>query len=266
MPIDLVLVRHGQSEGNVAVAASKRGDRQYIESEEFRLRHSGWWRLTELGVQQAQQAGEWVRENIGGSYDRYYTSSYTRAMETAAYLGLPDARWYIDPRLRERQRGHEDLWNRMDAEELAKSVEQRDSAPLYWRPLNGESIADVCFGRVRDVIETLHRETSEGKAIIVCHGEVMESFRVVLERLTQQQYQEWTRSPDPHEHIYNGQVFHFTRRSPEDGEITRHLNWWRSISPTDLSLCNPAWRPIQRPSFGNEELLALAEETPRLIR
>jgi len=264
MPVDLVLVRHGQSEGNVAVAASKRGDESYIELPEFRLRHSSWWRLTELGVRQAEQAGEWIRANIGEHYDRYYVSSYTRAIETAGHLSLPDASWYLEPRLRERQRGREDLLGAVEREEQVESIAERASAPMYWRPLNGESISDVC-GRVRDVVETLHREADGQRAIIVCHGEVMESFRVVLERLTPQQYEEWTNSDNPRHRIHNGQIFHFTRRDPETDEVAPYLNWWRSISPTDLSLCDPSWHLLHRPSFDNEELLALAEETTRLI-
>lgn len=34
MPNNLVLVRHGQSEGNVAVEAAKKGDLSFYESDE----------------------------------------------------------------------------------------------------------------------------------------------------------------------------------------------------------------------------------------
>ena len=39
LPIDIILVRHGQSEGNVAQKASRKGDNQFF-TPEFRDRHS----------------------------------------------------------------------------------------------------------------------------------------------------------------------------------------------------------------------------------
>jgi len=34
--------------------------------------------LTDLGREQAIKAGEWIRENIGGRFDRYYCSEFAR--------------------------------------------------------------------------------------------------------------------------------------------------------------------------------------------
>jgi len=286
MPVDLLLVRHGESEGNVAVHASKRGDDTHILNPEFRERHSSMWRLTEQGVAQAQQAGAWIRENFpvsasndldgadadegfgdavpAGSFDRYYVSAYTRALETAAHLNLPQARWFISPNLRERERGTEDLLSREERELLVESARVRKATPLYWRPLNGESIADTCT-RVRDLFATLHREVPEGRVIVVCHGEVMEAARVLLERLTPDEYAAWTDSKDPADRIHNGQVFHYTRRDPVTGAISKHLNWKRSICTSDLSLCDPSWRTVTRPVFDNQALLDIVQRTPRII-
>jgi broad specificity phosphatase PhoE len=264
MPIDLVLVRHGQSEGNVAVHASKAGDDSHMNHPEFRARHSSWWRLTDLGIEQARLAGEWIRTNLGGDFDRYYSSAYLRAMETAANLELPNARWYVDPNLRERERGKEDLLSASEREMHAQSAAERKNAPLYWRPLNGESIADTCT-RVRSLCETLHRETSDGRVIVVCHGEVMEAFRLVLERMTPYAYADWTSSEDAVDRIHNGQVFHYTRRDPATGELANHYLWRRSVATSDLSLCNLDWQPIVRPVFDNGGLMELVNRMPRVI-
>lgn len=264
MPIDLVLIRHGESEGNVAVAAGKHGDDSLIETPGFRERHSSWWRLTDRGVEQAQLAGAWVRERVGEAFDRYYASPYVRAVETAAHLGLPDARWYLDPRLRERQRGQEELLTVAERAVLTASRQERASAPMYWRPLNGESIADTCI-RIRDVLDSLHRTVPGGSAVITCHGEVMESFCVVLQRLTVQQYAAWTESDEPFDRIHNGQVMHFTRRDPVGGTVAPTVRWWRSAAPGVAGLEDPPWLPMSPSSFGNEEMLAMAEDTPRLI-
>ena len=264
MPVDLVLVRHGESEGNVAVHSSKRGDDRHVENPEFRGRHSSWWRLTPKGVQQAEQAGAWIREHIGSSFDRYYTSAYTRAMETAGHLSLPNASWYIEPKLRERERGKEDLVSSRERELLVDSARERKNAPLYWRPLNGESIADTCE-RIRVMHETLHREADGGRVIIVCHGEVMEAFRVTLERMTHHDYIDWTSSDDPADRINNGQVFHYTRRDPDTGEIGPYLDWRRSVCTSDLTLCDPTWKQVSRPVFDNAALIEMAQRTQRLI-
>ena len=67
-PVDLVLVRHGESEGNLAQFRSKRG----IEDDwqgPFGERHSSKYRLTDMGRSQAKQAGEFIKNNIYDSFD-----------------------------------------------------------------------------------------------------------------------------------------------------------------------------------------------------
>lgn len=61
---------------------------------EFRDRHNSLYRLTDMGRMQARIAGEYIRQNISPLFDKYFTSEYVRAMETAAALELPHARWY----------------------------------------------------------------------------------------------------------------------------------------------------------------------------
>jgi len=85
-PMELVLVRHGQSEGNEAVARSKKGDLSaYVP--DFQKKHSSSYRLTDKGLLQARVAGRYIREHVSEKFDRYYTSEYVRAMETAGLLG-----------------------------------------------------------------------------------------------------------------------------------------------------------------------------------
>jgi broad specificity phosphatase PhoE len=62
MPVDLVLVRHGESEGNIAHALSKSGDDRHY-TPEFRARHSSTWRLSDRGVEQARIASASLRPN-----------------------------------------------------------------------------------------------------------------------------------------------------------------------------------------------------------
>ncbi len=82
----------------------------------FLKRHSSLWRLTDRGREQAKTAGEWLRQNAQAnpslnpasaheaqtSIYRYYVSEYIRAMETAALMELPNAKWFVEVQLRER--------------------------------------------------------------------------------------------------------------------------------------------------------------------
>jgi NAD+ kinase len=270
MPMDLVLVRHGQSETNVAAHASRHGDDSWLEHPEYRERHPSLAHLTDLGVEQAHQAGTWTRHNLGETFDRYYVSAYTRALETAAQLQLPQARWHIDARLREHEYGREaqPTAGERQHQDLVDSARMHSSSPFFARRVGGESMAEV-VERVRDMLDTLHRDADGKRVIVVCHGQLMRAFHVALARLTPQAYAGWLTSTEVADRIHNGQVFHYTRRldpgATPAGELAPHFTGWRSISATDLSLCDPAWRPLHRPVFDNEELLALAAQTPPRI-
>ena len=63
LPIDIILVRHGESEGNVVHKASRKGDNRLF-TPEFRDRHSRTFRLTDKGIAQAKTAGAWLRANV----------------------------------------------------------------------------------------------------------------------------------------------------------------------------------------------------------
>ena len=111
---ELVLVRHGESEGNVAYQRSKMGDAS-MYSGEFLRRHSGQWRLTDQGIEQAEAAGAWLRAHYPEGFERLYVSEYLRAKETAGHLNLPPGgasgdpkkahMWFAELVLREREFG-----------------------------------------------------------------------------------------------------------------------------------------------------------------
>ncbi|HEU0050915.1 MAG TPA: histidine phosphatase family protein [Patescibacteria group bacterium] len=266
MPRDLILVRHGESEGNVASKRSRAGDDSLYTSE-FSARHSSSWRLTDLGLRQAQTAGQWLSENVfGGNFDRHYVSSYLRALETAANLHLPNAFWRMEPHLRERDWGDLDVMT--DAERkkrFARSLNRREVESLFWAPPNGESIAHLCETRVFRFLDTLHRECPDGRVVVVLHGELMWGFRVVLEHLSPQRYTELDFSEHPFDHIHNCQILHYTRVDPETKQTADKYLWMRSICPTDLTKSRNEWEPIIRRTYSNEELLKYVVKTPRMI-
>lgn len=266
MPIDLVLVRHGESEGNLANFRSRKLGDNSAFTEEHLKRHSSKWRLTDEGIRQAETAGEWIRKHIAARFDRHYASEYLRAMETAAHLRLPEANWLLEFYLRERDYGDFDVMTEEKRQaEYAADVEKRKNDSFFWIPPGGgESMAQLCL-RIDRVLNTLHRECSDKKVIIVCHGDTMWAFRVRLERLTQFRYYELDRSEDPRDRNHNCQILHYTRRDPQTGLIAPYLNWIMSVCPWNTAQSHNAWQEIARPAFSNELLLATVDQYPRLV-
>jgi broad specificity phosphatase PhoE len=238
MPVDLVLVRHGHSERPAT-------------------RHTSLWRLTEKGVAQAKRSGTWLRENFPAGFDQHYTSEYVRAMETAAWLGLPGAEWVLHPDLRERSWGDLDsLTPDQRHERFSASLAEKAVAPLYWRPPNGESMAEVA-ARLIGILHNLHHQCPQGRALLVCHGETIGAFRAKLEGMSQLEFAHW--STDPAERIANGEIVHYSRREPGGNEIAEHLEWRRTIVPHEPERSQP-WKRVQRRRYDAEGLLAAVDE------
>lgn len=266
MPINLIFVRHGKSEGNVAGKKSEQGDHSAF-TDEYRGRHSSAWRLTDLGISQAEAAGDWLLNNLPPEYFRYYVSTYLRAMETAAHLGLPAADWRMVDFLRERDWGALDV---LDNDERwihhAANLHRRDTDRYHWRAPDGEAMADIVATRTKILFDQLARECSNAQqVVVVCHGEFIAGSMVRLCYWSPEQFNAWDVSDDPHDKIRNGQIIHFSRVHPETGEIGDRLAWWRSICPWDLTLSRNEWQHIVRPRITNEDLLAMVQRHQRLV-
>jgi len=260
-----VLVRHGQSEGNYASARSKTGDTS-LYTPEFKAKHSSTYRLTDKGIEQAKVAGKWIKENIVEKFDRYYTSEYVRAMETAGYLDLPHADWFTEIVLRERDKGHMDNISYVEkTSRFASEMERRKRDSFFWVPPGGgESTAQLCV-RIDHTLNTLRRDCSNKRVIIVCHGEVMWAFRARLERLSQPRFHQLQQSSDPRDTIHNCHILHYTRIHPQTGEITPYFRHMRSVCPWKPQYSIEGWMEFDRPRYSNAELLANAALVPRFV-
>ncbi|MFC1598624.1 histidine phosphatase family protein [Patescibacteria group bacterium] len=263
MPIEIVVVRHGQSEGNVAIRILE--EQGLPVPAEYSAKHTVHWRLTSKGVEQAQIAGQWIRENLDFNFFRYYVSDYDRAKETAGHLALPSAQWMINFFIGERNWG---ILDRYTAEErFAKfqtDFQAKTIHPFYWTPPRGESMVDLCL-RLDKVLGTLYRECADKRVILVCHGEVMWGLRVILERMTPDKFVRLDKSKNPKHRIHNCQILHYTRKNPRTGIIQPYFGWVKSVCPTDLSRSINKWQAIKRPKFSNQELLDFVEKNPRII-
>lgn len=240
MPNDLVLVRHGEAEGNVVREQARHGDESGY-TERFVTTPGRRWQLTDAGRRQARCAGAWIRAEFDG-FDRFYASPFTRTKQTATQLALRWAvddqpgrggpRWYLNRSLRERDWGDIGSIPRKefsDRPEYALNAQRQRSDPLYWVPPGGESIAQVAENRVRNFLDTLHRELGGERVLAVTHGEFIWATRLVLERLDDDEFVRLT--DDDSQRIGNCEIVHYTRRDPSTGAISDRLEWLRRSRP-----------------------------------
>ncbi|MCB5163722.1 histidine phosphatase family protein [Streptomyces bambusae] len=163
-PRRIVLVRHGESEGNV-------DDTVYEREPDHALR------LTETGRAQAVVAGEQLRALFGEEPVSAYVSPYRRTLQTFRALALDPARVRVreEPRLREQDWGN---WQDRDDVRLQKAY--RDAyGHFFYRFAQGESGADV-YDRVGAFLESLYRSFEAPdhppNVLLVTHGLTMRLF------------------------------------------------------------------------------------------
>lgn len=261
LPIDTVFVRHGQSESNLAKSLAEQGQHG-LHEKYFADRHTRSFRLTKLGREQASQAGKWLREEFR-YFDRFVVSEYARAMETAALLDLPGAEWRPNFYLTERDGGDLSRCPEEEREQrFREALEMREVEPFFWAPPNGESLHRLCLRLDRGVLDTLHRECSDKRVVLVCHGEVMWAYRVLLERMPQHEFRRLHLSKDPLDRLYNCDILHYTRRDPVSGKLAERANWMRHIRPTQPGVRVSDWVEIVRRRYSNEELLEIVAGYP----
>lgn len=264
LPIDLVLVRHGESEGNIANKRDRHGDSSLL-TDEFRDRHVSTWKLTDKGIDQAKAAGNWIKKNIPGEFDFYLVSAFVRARETAAYLQLNNAQWEIDPYLIERDHGDFDgMTDAQKKEKFGANLARRAMQEFYWRPPNGETRIEAGL-RWDRIMHSLTNRHSDHKVIIVAHETLIEAALIRRLHWTVEEFCQWKELNDPATKIHNCQVIHFSRRDPNTGKILENIRWWRSVNPWDLSLTDNNWQPIQKQTFTNKELLKQTQKYKRVI-
>ena len=111
------------------------------------------------------------------------------------------------------------------------NAQKMDLDPLYWRPPGGESVQDVADNRVRNFLDTLHRECSDQTVVAVAHGEFNKANRVVLERITDEEFM--ADEVNPLRKIHNCQIIQYSKDAPEGfGEgASRRLQYVRNIIP-----------------------------------
>ncbi|GMH69625.1 hypothetical protein TrRE_jg6164, partial [Triparma retinervis] len=214
MPARVILVRHGESEGN-------------INSEVYSSKPDPNLSITSKGWDQARASGRAIREGcsswkgipIGTETVHFVISPYVRTMETFHGIldslvplkqfdgrGDPSERrelwyaealrlgitWHEDPRIRE-----QDYGNYQDPLKMtAYKKERHKYGPFYYRMPDGESASDV-YDRVSTFLDSLWRSFEAAKAdnyVIVTHGA---SIRVLLTRYYRWSVDDYNRLNNP---------------------------------------------------------------------
>jgi broad specificity phosphatase PhoE len=217
---ELILVRHGESVGNVAREEAESTGALSIS---MPMRDADV-PLSELGVQQARAVGRWLAEDSGRWPDAVWTSPYLRARHTArtalAELADPPA-LRQDERIRDRELGVLDLLTKRGVGDRFPAEAQRRSwlGKFYYRPPGGESWADLVL-RIRSFLADLERGPGQGRHLIVSHDAVILLFRYVCEQLDEDRVFEIARSGS----VTNASVSRLVRQDGEPGWRTALYN------------------------------------------
>lgn len=186
-PERLYLVRHGQSQGNVARDAADEAGLHEIDIEVRDVDVP----LSQLGIRQAEAAGRWFASLPRNERPEVILSSpYVRAKQTAEIICTQDAlaggpsRTIVDERLREREFGIFDRLTSVGIRERfpKEAAHRRRLGKFYHRPPGGESWADVIL-RLRSAMNTINLHYCNKRVLIVCHQVVVLCFRYILEEL-----------------------------------------------------------------------------------
>lgn len=183
-PAELVLVRHGQSQGNAADDAARESGAEELDLTD----RDADVELSDTGREQAESLRRWLgRQDPDAGPTLAVSSPYRRAAQTAAAaLAGTDLELDLDERLRERDLGALDGLTgagirRRHPEEATR---REKLGKFYYQPPSGESWADVSL-RVRSLLADL-RELGSGERLwLFTHQAVIMSFRYVLEGLTE---------------------------------------------------------------------------------
>ena len=213
-PSAIWLVRHGESEGNLA-------DAQAHEAGAGRLKldvRDPDVPLSDTGRGQAQALGRWMASLPENERPTAALSSpFTRALTTAELatdeigLGVRS-----DERLRERDFGAFDgMTGSGIREQYPEEAKRRDLlGKFYYRPPGGESWADVAL-RVRGLLSTEGMRYDGERLLLVAHQAVIMVFRYVLEGLTEQELL----AVDKDEQVANASVTRYETGADDELEL-----------------------------------------------
>ncbi|CAN7232520.1 histidine phosphatase family protein [Pseudarthrobacter oxydans] len=210
--VELLLIRHGESEGNVAATDARMAGAEVIavpaRDADVNLSGTGQEQAKALGAELARIAEEFRPDAV-------VSSPYARAFQTAE-IAVEAAGWpvkvQLDERLRDRELGILDRLTRLGVEKrYPEEAERREwLGKMYYRPPGGESWADVAL-RLRSVLDELNNLGSGHRVMLVCHDALIMLFRYVLEGMTEKELLDLAASTS----VLNASITRFVRPAGE---------------------------------------------------
>jgi broad specificity phosphatase PhoE len=170
-PINIILIRHGESHGNVDNSIYKTIPDWKIE-------------LTAKGKKQAKEAAKNILKIDDSQSYQFYVSPWIRTRQTASIIidelkkqskVFPQISYQEDPRLREQE------WGNYQEDHLVSKIEKerKNHSKFFYRIPYGESGADV-YDRISTFLETMHRDFEKkdfpDNVVIVSHGLTILTF------------------------------------------------------------------------------------------
>jgi probable phosphoglycerate mutase len=189
-PSRLLLVRHGESSGNVARDAAYAAGHARIDI----AGRDADVPLSSRGVEQSRALGRWMAQHpLAERPEIVLSSPYLRARQTAELIAEAGALMpttppmVVDERLREREFGVLDRLTRAGIVEFfPEQAEMRARlGKFYHRPPGGESWCDVIL-RLRSLVDTLSLHYPGRRVLIVAHEVVVLCLRYLLEDLDEE--------------------------------------------------------------------------------
>lgn len=192
-PKRIILVRHGESEGNVDKTI-------YTHTPDHRIE------LTEKGREQARRAGRKIKKLTPWESITAYVSPLMRTRQTyqeiAGVLKSNKEKWHPVYKVKEDPRIREQEWGNYATDSRDYEKARDEFGTFFYRFPDGESGADV-FDRLSTFLETLHRDFQKDcyteNALIVTHGFTLRVFLMRWFHWTVEQFED-LRNPA------NGQV------------------------------------------------------------
>lgn len=238
LPLDILFIRHGESEGNIA---ARYDDIGIPDLQEKISKKTGYdYRLTKTGREQARSAGVWIKKNISKKFDRYFTSDLLRARETASLLRIENAKWTLDTDIREQH-----------------------------LPPRSEPWLDTSLFRswgVNSFMDMLLRTCGGLSVVVVCHATIIRSFMIRLEQLKYKNFHDVEHNPDLT--VKNCEIVWYSRRNPSTQAMAPTLSWKSMIVPYEAfpsTSTNVVWKEIVIPSFSNTDLMKSVEKSSPLL-
>ena len=215
-PKNIILIRHGQSQGNVNRIL-------YSSVPDYAVE------LTDVGIQQAQRAGEVLKVGFTGNF-AVYSSPYFRTIQTLNNIGKTKKFDRQRDWIREEPRIREQEWcGKLPSDGF--SLEQEDArfgyGHFYYRFDGGESCADV-YDRVSDFMDTLHRDFQKPdfpeNVLLVTHGMTMRIFIMRWFHHTVQEFESWANPKNCEMYLLelNSNDKYNLMKGPTKSDKTRH--------------------------------------------